>query len=94
VLGPAGAAQFARASAVTTELRVKSNDFMMRFGVGITVAHFRWCPSYFSVFPQYGTCETTARPPNPVQLRNSNRKWTQMNTDKIKNLSSSAFICG
>ena len=26
---------------------------------------------------------------NPVQLRNSNRRWTQMNTDQIKNL----FIC-
>jgi hypothetical protein len=31
--------------------------------------------------------------PNPVQLRNSNRRWTQMNTDEIKNLSSSASIC-
>ena len=32
--------------------------------------------------------------PNLVQLRNSNRRWTQMNTDEIKTLSSSAFICG
>jgi hypothetical protein len=35
----------------------------------------------------------TAGTANPVQLRNSNRRWTQMNADKIKNLSSSASIC-
>ena len=34
--------------------------------------------------------ETTGWKPDPVQLRNSNRRWTQMNTDKLHG---SLFIC-